>query len=90
MSISTSLTGKPWETPELTHINRLPARATLIPYPSEKAALADQPARSSWFCSLNGEWRFRLFKKPESVPARCLARSADPQEILWQPPEKTP
>lgn len=24
------------------------------------------------------------------VLARCLARSADPQEILWQPPEKTP
>ena len=73
-----SLTPRPWETPELTHINRLPARATLFPFRTEKSAIRGERARSPWFQCLNGEWRFKLYDRPESVPASCVAsRFAD-------------
>ncbi|NLE54543.1 MAG: DUF4981 domain-containing protein [Lentisphaerae bacterium] len=56
---------KPWETPEITAINRLPARATLFPYASQDQALARDPAASPWVLSLNGQWRFRYCTDPE-------------------------
>lgn len=83
MTTPTPLTGKPWETPELTGINRLPVRATLIPYSTEKTALHGDRTRSRWFRSLNGPWKFALFANPESVPEDCLQRKfADGQ---WDP-----
>ena len=77
MSISTELIARPWETPELTGINRLPARATLVPYPGEKAALKGNRDRSRWFSSLNGEWKFKLFTQPEAVPEKSLQACFD-------------
>jgi beta-galactosidase len=59
---------KLWETPECIGINRLPARATLLPYESEKDALKRQRDKSSWYMSLNGDWDFMMKDKPESVP----------------------
>jgi beta-galactosidase len=58
-----------WEIPELTHINRLPMRATLHPYQTVAAARAGKPARSPWVRSLSGDWSFKLYRNPESVPA---------------------
>ena len=46
MSHFAPLSQKPWETPELTGINRLPARATLFPYESSRAALRGDPGTS--------------------------------------------
>jgi len=77
MSKSTELIPKPWETPELTHINRLPARATLFPFHSENAALRGNPTRSSWLKSLNGSWKFKLFPRPEAVPEDGLKTRFD-------------
>ena len=74
----TAPTSRPWETPELTHINRLPARATLAPFHTERSAVSGERAGSPWFQSLNGPWRFKLFDRPESVPASCTrTRFAD-------------
>jgi len=67
MSLHDKILGKPWETPELTGINRQPMRATLHPYHSEKSALARRPERSRWVHDLNGRWKFRLFSRPEKV-----------------------
>ena len=58
---------KPWETPELTEINRLPARATLYPFENEEQALSCNREKSPWFQCLNGEWKFALVDKPENV-----------------------
>lgn len=63
---------RPWETPELTGTNRLPMRATLYPYPSESDALEKAPQRSRWVRSLNGDWQFRLYDKPEAVTPQAL------------------
>jgi len=56
-----------WEDPVITGINRLPARATLTPYPTVEAAL-DQESESSLVRSLNGRWRFQLAPRPEDSP----------------------
>jgi beta-galactosidase len=71
---------RPWETPELTGINRLPVRATLVPYPTEAAARRGDCTRSRWLASLDGGWRFRLFPRPEAVPAECLAAGFEDQD----------
>ena len=65
-----------WQLPELTQINRLPARATLHPYSNLGAARKNDPSDSPWFMSLDGDWRFRLFEAPEKVPARAVTTKA--------------
>jgi beta-galactosidase len=64
---------KTWEMPQLTSFNRLPARATLIPYPSPAEALAGQREKSAWFISLNGLWDFKVKAEPEAVTAAELS-----------------
>jgi len=67
-----------WVLPELTHINRLPARATLFPYPTRAAALRHDETRSDRVKSLDGDWRFKLYDRPEDVPQRVAdTRYAD-------------
>ena len=56
---------RPWEAPELTGVNRLPGRATLLPYPSAADARAQSNAR---VLSLDGDWSFRVVDRPEDTP----------------------
>ena len=72
-----------WEVPELTEINRLPARASLFPFPDEAKALSRDPAKSKWVKSLDGSWAFDYFESPEAVPANLVKRrpSAKTAEI---------
>lgn len=57
-----------WENPRVVERNKEPAHATLIPYDDEKKAFKGNRSNSSWFASLNGEWKFRLVKNPKNVP----------------------
>jgi beta-galactosidase len=56
---------KTWMHPETVSLGRLPARATLYPYPDTAAALARQA--SPYVRSLNGDWRFHLAARPEDA-----------------------
>jgi beta-galactosidase len=61
-----------WENPEITGLNRLPARASLMPFAAGKEALADVIAGPEWrhpednpfFFSLDGQWDFKLTASP--------------------------
>lgn len=67
-----------WQLPELTQINRLPARASLHPFSSLGSARRGDPTGSPWFMSLDGDWRFRLYASPEAVAKRAVAaKTAD-------------
>ncbi|HXQ14071.1 MAG TPA: glycoside hydrolase family 2 TIM barrel-domain containing protein [Caulobacteraceae bacterium] len=55
-----------WEHPETIQLGRLPARATLTPYPDVESAKSR--GASPWVVSLNGDWRFTLAPRPEAVP----------------------
>ncbi len=56
--------------PELTEINRLPARPPLEPYPDSDGARTGEG--SPWRRSLDGEWRFQLVDSPADAPARWM------------------
>ncbi|MBO7199534.1 MAG: beta-galactosidase [Alistipes sp.] len=55
-----------WENPEMFAENRLPARATLMPYPSAEEAFAR--GESSLVKDISGEWRFHWAATPAEAP----------------------
>jgi beta-galactosidase len=69
---------KTWQSPETLSLNRLPARATLFPYPTAALARAGQREHSPWWLSLNGAWDFRLVDRPENVPAEFVRPEFSP------------
>jgi len=58
---------KSWEMPQLPSLNKLPPRATLIPYPSATDALTLEREKSAWFISLNGQWQFKIKRNPDEA-----------------------
>jgi beta-galactosidase len=61
-----------WCRPEQFASGRLPMRATLDSYPDEAAAAQLDRRASPWFRSLDGDWAFRLFDRPEDVTADAV------------------
>ena len=59
---------KPWERPELTGLDVLPARATLFPFADAEAARNGNVAQNPLVKSLNGQWAFKLLERPEAAP----------------------
>ncbi len=57
-----------WENPQVFGINKLPGRATGVPYADEASALQRDPSGSPWLQSLDGEWQFQLVANPDAVP----------------------
>jgi beta-galactosidase len=63
-----------WENPEIQGMNRLPSRASLLPFPSEPDALSDAVAGPEWRCldtnpfflNLDGLWDFKLSPGPDA------------------------
>ncbi len=72
-----------WRMPELVGLNRLPPRATLYPYSTEKSALSYNREKSPWYRSLNGAWDFRLFPSPLAVPSWCIAQKLPKRCGTW-------
>ncbi|MFT4927610.1 MAG: beta-galactosidase, partial [Phenylobacterium sp.] len=63
-----SETREPWQDHQVFGINKLPPHATLFPYQSTFAALADNKENSSNFLLLNGQWPFSWQKSPANKP----------------------
>ena len=57
-----------WENPAVFQINREPARAAFLPYADASSAIADDYARSPWFLSLDGNWKFNWSPTPDQRP----------------------
>ena len=57
-----------WENPEVIGSNKEPAHSTFIPYADSETALEDDPARSPYYKSLNGIWKFNWVRKPADRP----------------------
>ena len=81
------LGGRPsWELPELQSLNRLPARATLISFPTPAAAATFDRAATRWHVSLDGSWDFKLADRPAAAAAALRgARGWDTVDVpgLW-------
>ncbi len=65
--------GKPtWKSPATISFNRLPARATLLPFADFKSAVLGSREKTPYFQLLNGEWDFTLLHRPEDVQNEML------------------
>lgn len=57
-----------WENPEVFAVNKENTRATAIPYPSERLALANDYKSSPYYQSLDGQWKFKWVAKVAEIP----------------------
>ncbi|MFN8254577.1 MAG: glycoside hydrolase family 2 TIM barrel-domain containing protein [Bacteroidales bacterium] len=58
----------PWKNHLVFEINKEKPHATMFPFESTEAALANQMEKSPWFQSLNGFWQFKLSHNPSQRP----------------------
>lgn len=57
-----------WENPEVFGVNKEAPRAYFIPYIKNEDIIKDDPKKSPFYTSLNGEWEFNLVTKPQDRP----------------------
>ncbi|MBO2031674.1 DUF4981 domain-containing protein [Siccationidurans ginsengisoli] len=67
-AIYTGPEGDAWQIPQITELNREPARATAYSFPTEKDALAGDRSKTPRLLSLNGNWDFQFALKPADAP----------------------
>ncbi|MEX0333774.1 beta-galactosidase [Vibrio tubiashii] len=69
------IAAREWENQHVVHHNVMPAHASLHAYSSEQNALNKTPSSNQ--LSLNGQWQFALFDRPDNVPPECVSKSFD-------------
>jgi beta-galactosidase len=79
-TFSEIINARDWENQHVTHQNVVEAHAPLHAYHSHQAALNKQA--SDYTLSLNGQWSFKLFDKPENVLAECI--NSDFNDSQWE------
>ena len=57
-----------YQIPQITELNRDPARATAYSFPTEKDALLGDRSKTPRLLSLNGNWDFSFASKPADAP----------------------
>ncbi|MFA6449105.1 MAG: glycoside hydrolase family 2 TIM barrel-domain containing protein [bacterium] len=57
-----------WENARVIGINKEPAHATLVPFPTTQAAIKAEKNDSPFLMSLNGTWKFNWVRKPDERP----------------------
>ncbi|MBP7937315.1 MAG: DUF4981 domain-containing protein [Phycisphaerae bacterium] len=57
-----------WQNPAITSINKEPPRAVRTTWPDEAGAIGVDAAKSPYFKSLNGDWKFHYVPKPADRP----------------------
>jgi len=68
------MTGKEWDTPLTTSVNRETAHTISIPMDNETEAAETDMSLSPWFMSLNGKWKFMWVGLPTSAKTDWCAK----------------
>ena len=63
-SLSYAQTGKEWDDPNITSVNREVAHTTAIPMATEADAAISDMSASPYYLSLDGKWKFQWVKQP--------------------------
>jgi beta-galactosidase len=66
-----------WENPQVIERNKLPGHAYFIPFADVKSARQGDPLDSSFYLSLNGDWKFNWVKTPAERPLDFFAKNLD-------------
>ncbi len=66
-----------WENEQVIGINKLPPRATSLPYLDRASATSDDPEKSPFYQSLNGDWKFHWAKDPDGRPTNFYQTDYD-------------
>ena len=77
----TSITGKEWDDPLKTSVNRETAHTLAIPMASETDIAQNDMSLSPYFQSLNGIWKFKWVGNPSSALASWCAK--DFNDASW-------
>ena len=77
---SSAQTGKEWDDPKTTSVNREQAHTIGIPWASERD-VAKPVSESPYYLSLDGKWKFYWVKSPSSVSAANCAK--DYNDAAW-------
>jgi beta-galactosidase len=56
------------QTPEVVSVNRMPMRTSAFAYENLSLAAQQEKERSTWFLSLNGQWKFNWVQDPRKRP----------------------
>lgn len=78
MTFEAVIARRDWENPQSFQVNQLQAHSPLNHYVSVEDALEKKNSSKE---SLNGDWKFKLFAKPELVPAEFI--EIDYQDSSW-------
>ena len=82
-SLAALLAARAWESPVITHLNRLPAHPPFASWRDPQEARDDAPSPSRH--SLNGDWAFSYFPRPEAVPESWLEADLPEAGVLAVP-----
>ncbi len=74
-----------WENPLVFERNQEKPRATFISFPDLKAALSQKRRQSIYYQSLNGDWKFKLVRKPGERPLRFQEPDYDVSDWIEVP-----
>ena len=69
-----------WEDPTVFQINQEKPRAHFFPYESEALAIENNPERSQYYQSLNGEWKFNFSPNPNDREKNFYKANFDDSE----------
>ncbi len=61
-----------WEDPTVPSIGKEPPHAAVLPFANETDACTGDYARSPWYQSLDGNWRFYYVNRPEERPTAFM------------------
>lgn len=79
LAVSTLVTAqkKEWEDPQIFAVNKEKARTTSISYANETEAMTDDFSKSSYFQSLDGQWKFHWVPRVADIPVGFEKESYD-------------
>jgi len=68
LGAAAATTAPDWENPAIFRINKEAPRATKMPFPDARSALAKERMQSPWCLPLNGTWKFHWVPAPDQRP----------------------
>ena len=74
-------TGKEWDDPKTTSVNREQAHTTALPMTTEADAMKNDMTLAPHYQSLDGKWKFYWASKPENATAAMCAK--DYNDAAW-------